>query len=105
MGGAESLLAGLNGIDKFAWIGAFSAGGLPEDFTQDFPGLNADAAQRLRLLWIACGTEDRLITPNRSLRAWLKSRGVQVKEIETPGAHTWMVWRRNLAEFAPLLFR
>jgi len=25
--------------------------------------------------------------------------------VETPGAHTWMVWRRNLAEFAPLLFR
>jgi enterochelin esterase family protein len=105
MGGAESLLTGLNAIDKFAWIGAFSAGGVPEDLAQDFPGLSADANQRLRLLWIACGTEDSLITPNRNLRAWLKSKGVQVKEIETPGAHTWMVWRRNLAEFAPLLFR
>ena len=21
------------------------------------------------------------------------------------GAHTWMVWRRNLAAFAPLLFK
>jgi hypothetical protein len=30
---------------------------------------------------------------------------VKVTEIETPGMHTWMVWRRNLAEFAPLLFR
>jgi enterochelin esterase-like enzyme len=105
MGGAESLLTGLNAIDKFAWIGAFSAGGFPEDLAQDFPSLNADAAQRLRLLWIACGTEDRLIAPNRNLRTWLKSRGVPVKEIETPGAHTWMVWRRNLAEFASLLFR
>jgi enterochelin esterase-like enzyme len=105
MGGAESLLTGLNALDKFAWIGAFSSGGIPEDFAQDFPGLRADANQRLRLLWIACGTEDRLITANRNLREWLKSRGVQVKEIETPGAHTWMVWRRNLAEFAPLLFR
>jgi len=28
-----------------------------------------------------------------------------VTEIETPGMHTWMVWRRNLAEFVPLLFR
>jgi hypothetical protein len=25
--------------------------------------------------------------------------------IETPGMHTWMVWRRNLAAFAPLLFQ
>jgi enterochelin esterase family protein len=105
MGGAESLLTGLNAIDKFAWIGAFSAGGVPEDFAHDFPGLDANASQRLRLLWIACGTEDSLIRPNRNLRGWLKSRGVQVKEIETPGAHTWMVWRRNLADFAPLLFR
>src|SRR5215469_12182175 len=32
MGGSESLLTGLNNVDKFAWIGAFSAGGLPEAF-------------------------------------------------------------------------
>jgi hypothetical protein len=30
---------------------------------------------------------------------------VKVTEIETPGNHTLMVFRRNLAEFAPLLFR
>lgn len=105
MGGAESLLTGLNSLDKFAWIGAFSTGGIPEDFASDFPGLDANANQRLRMLWIACGTEDRLINLNRKLREWLKSRGVKLTEIEVPGRHTWMVWRRNLAEFAPLLFR
>jgi S-formylglutathione hydrolase FrmB len=30
---------------------------------------------------------------------------VKATEVETPGTHTWMLWRRNLAEFAPLLFR
>jgi enterochelin esterase family protein len=105
MGGSESLLTGLNNLDKFAWIGAFSSGGIPEDFQKDFPDLDAKANQQLRLLWIACGTEDRLIGINRSLRAWLKTQGVKATEIETPGAHTWMVWRRNLAEFAGLLFR
>jgi enterochelin esterase-like enzyme len=105
MGGAESLRIGLNGLDKFAWIGAFSAGGMPDDFEKDFPGLDAKANQQIHLLWIACGTEDRLITPNRNLREWLKTKGVQHTDIETPGMHTWMVWRRNLAEFAPLLFR
>jgi enterochelin esterase family protein len=105
MGGAESLLTGLNGLDKFAWIGAFSSGGIPEDYASDFPGLDGNASQRLQLLWIACGTEDGLITANRNLRAWLKSKGMKVTEIETPGSHTWMVWRRNLAEFAALLFR
>jgi enterochelin esterase family protein len=105
MGGSESLLTGLNHLDQFAWVGAFSSGGIPDEFEKDFPGLDAKANQQLRLLWIACGTEDRLITLNRNLRAWLKSKGVQTTDIETPGRHTWMVWRRNLAEFAGLLFR
>jgi enterochelin esterase-like enzyme len=105
MGGAESLLTGLNNLDKFAWVGAFSAGGLPEPFEKNFPGLDTKANQQLKLLWIACGTEDRLITANRNLREWLKSKGINHTDIETPGMHTWMVWRRNLTEFAALLFR
>lgn len=105
MGGSESLLTGLNNLDKFAWVGAFSSGGIPDDFEKDFPGLDAKANQQLRLLWIACGTEDRLITVNRNLREWLKTKSITHVDIETPGMHTWMVWRRNLAEFAGLLFR
>ena len=105
MGGAESLLTGLNTLNDFAWIGAFSSGGVPDDFEKDFPGLDSSANAQLRLLWIACGTDDRLIEMNRKFRAWLKSKGIQHTDIETPGAHSWMVWRRNLAAFAPLLFR
>jgi enterochelin esterase family protein len=105
MGGSESLLTGLNNLDKFAWVGAFSAGGLPDPFDKDFPGLDASASQKLHLLWIACGTEDRLISANRNLREWLKTKGIQHTDIETPGMHTWMVWRRNLTEFSGLLFR
>jgi enterochelin esterase-like enzyme len=105
MGGTESLLTGLNNLDRFSWIGAFSSGGIPEDFQKDFPTLDEKANQQLHLLWIACGTEDQLITVNRSLRQWLKAKGVKATAIETPGTHTWMVWRRNLADFAPLLFR
>ena len=105
MGGSESLLTGLNNLDKFSWVGAFSSGGIPENFQKDFPALDEKANQQLHLLWIACGSEDRLITINRNLRAWLKTKNVKMTEIETPGMHTWMVWRRNLAEFAGLLFR
>jgi len=104
MGGSESLLTGLNNLDKFSWIGAFSSGGIPEDFQKDFPALGANASQQLHLLWIACGTEDHLITVNRNLREWLMTKGVKHLGIETPGMHTWMVWRRNLAEFAQLIF-
>ncbi len=118
MGGSESLFTGLNNLDKFAWIGAFSSGGIPgcsrtgdkdtcneDGFGKHFPHLDAKTNQQVRLLWIACGTEDDLIAMNRQFREWLKAKGVQHTEIETPGMHTWMVWRRNLVEFTQLLFR
>src|SRR5437899_2875577 len=38
MGGAESLYVGLNALHRFAWIGAFSSGGLNEDFPAAFAG-------------------------------------------------------------------
>lgn len=106
MGGAESLTTGLNALDRFAWIGAFSSGGVPENFDAAFPALDAAKTNaQLRLLWIACGTEDSLIAVNRKFREWLTAKNIQHAGIETPGAHTWMVWRRNLASFAPLLFQ
>jgi enterochelin esterase-like enzyme len=105
MGGTESLLTGLNTIDRFAWIGAFSSGGMDENFNAAFPALNSKANAQLRLLWVACGTEDRLIDVNRKFREWLKSKEILHIDIETPGRHTWMLWRRNLAEFASLLFQ
>ena len=105
MGGSESLLTGLNTLDKFGWIGAFSSGGISEDFDKEFPALDSKTTERLHLLWIACGTDDRLIEINRKLRAWLASKNIKHEDIETPGYHTWMVWRRNLTEFTSLLFR
>jgi enterochelin esterase family protein len=105
MGGAESLLTGLNTLDRFAWIGAFSSGGLAKEFDKDFPALDAGANTKLHLLWIACGTDDHLIEINRAFRAWLASKSIRHADVETSGEHTWMVWRRNLTEFAPLLFK
>jgi enterochelin esterase family protein len=105
MGGSESLRTGLNTLDKFSWIGAFSSGGITPEFDKEFPALDAKTNQQLHLLWIACGTDDHLIEINRNLRAWLASKSIRHMDIETPGAHTWMVWRRNLTDFAPLLFR
>jgi len=104
-GGSESLLTGLNTLDKFAWVGAFSSGGIPEEFDKDFPKLDAKANSQLKLLWIACGVDDRLLELNRKLRSWLDAKGVHKVDVETPGAHTWMVWRRNLVVFTGLLFR
>lgn len=106
MGGGESLYVGLNHLDQFAWVGAFSAGLGENNYAAEFPSLSSSANSRLRLLWIACGEQDTLVGPfNRKFRAWLNSKGIRHTDIQTPGMHTWMVWRSNLAAFAPLLFR
>jgi len=105
MGGYESLTVGLNDLQQFAWIGAFSAGKVSTNYAAEFPGLDASANGRLRLLWISCGKDDALDKPNKQLAQWLISQGIHLTWQETPGVHSWRVWRRNLAEFAPLLFK
>ncbi len=105
MGGTESLTVGLNNLDRFAWIGAFSSGGLNTNFPAAFPALDASANPRLRQLWISCGKDDDLVETNRLFVHWLEAKGVHCTWTEVPGVHSWRVWRRNLASFAPLLFR
>jgi enterochelin esterase family protein len=105
MGGAESLYVGLNALDHFAWIGAFSSGGLSTNYSAQYPQLDDKANKQLRLFWLACGKEDRLIASNRQFMQWLDSKSVKYTWVETPGAHSFRVWRRYLADFAPLLFQ
>jgi enterochelin esterase family protein len=104
MGGLESLEVGLTHTGQFAWIGGFSSAVHNLDYTQQLASLDPKTAN-LRLLWIACGTEDHLIEPNRKFIAFLKTKDMPVTQIETPGLHTWLVWRDNLIHFAPLLFQ
>lgn len=110
MGGAESLLVGLNHVDDFAYVAGFSAGGLGDrNFEMLFPGVTegsgAAVNKRLKLLWISCGSEDGLLAPNQKLIEWLKARKVEPKVVVTPGMHVWPVWRDNLSNLLPLLFQ
>lgn len=104
MGGTESLFIGLNAPDRFAWIGAFSSGGLDEYFERAYPNVSEATNSQLRLLWIACGQQDGLIGVNKKLVEWLKSKGIKLTWVETPGGHSFLVWRRYLADLTPLLF-
>jgi enterochelin esterase family protein len=106
MGGAQALYIGINSPDRFAAIGAFSPAvimyGSRERF---FPALDVKKIERLKLLTISCGTEDFLYKPVQSYREWLKSKGAAFTPVDTPGGHTWLVWRRCLIDFASRLFR
>ena len=76
------------------------------DFAKNFPDLSAKVNGQLKLLWIACGTEDGLNGVNNQFKAWLKARDIRFTGLEIPGfAHVWPLWRRNLSELAPQLFQ
>ena len=105
MGGMETLFIGLNAPEKFQEIGAFSSGGFFDKPEETFPHLDADRVNKLVPFYLSCGVDDGLIQPNRELGAWLKEKGVKPLEVETPGRHAWMVWRRNLIDFASAIFK
>ncbi|MGV3616778.1 MAG: alpha/beta hydrolase-fold protein [Fimbriimonas sp.] len=102
MGGAQALYLGLKEPHRFGAVGSFSGAFIMYGAKLDawFPNPKTNAK-----IWIACGKEDFLINPNRQMRTWLTGKSVPFEWTETPGTHTWQVWRRNLAEFAPRLFR
>jgi enterochelin esterase-like enzyme len=106
MGGVQALSIGLNHPDRFGWVGSFSgAFVMPGDrYASDFAPLER-GGPKFRLIWPACGTEDRVIPSHRKFEDWLKEKGVTFSSKETSGAHTWMVWRRYLTDLVPLLFR
>ncbi len=108
MGGLESLTLGLTQPQTFKYVAGMSSAVQGEHFDQKFPSMAAGYAAsqaKLKLLWVGCGTEDGLIAANRAFVAWAKGKGVPITAVETPGRHTWLVWRENLIAVAPLLFR
>ncbi|MBI5800829.1 MAG: esterase family protein, partial [Verrucomicrobia bacterium] len=104
MGGGQSLTVGLGNLDRFAWVGAFSAAPPDEAVVKATLGDAAAANAKLRLLWIGVGKDDFLRARNEEMIAKLKESGVTHEWHLTDGGHSWPVWRGYLADFLPLLF-
>lgn len=107
-GGGEALTIGLGNMDRFAWVAGFSAAIREKEFDRNFAAAKNDPEQTnkaLKLLWIGCGEDDHLFQANLAFVAWLKKHGVEHVYKQTTGGHTWINWRRYLAEIAPMLFR
>jgi enterochelin esterase-like enzyme len=102
MGAGQALSIGLNRLELFSRVAAFSgAGANPQDA---FKNLSSKANEQLKLLWIGCGTEDAGFNRVKDFSGFLNKAGVKHTFRSTEGAHTWLVWRRYLNEVAPLLF-
>jgi enterochelin esterase-like enzyme len=106
MGGAEAMRIGLHHLDLFASIGLFSPAIGNLDPVRDYDGTLANANKQLRLLWIGIGKDDTsfFLSVKQSHES-LEKAGIHHVWLESDGAHTWTVWRKYLADFAPRLFR
>lgn len=105
MGGGQSLTIGLNHLERFAWVGGFSSSAPSKDAVAAALEDPAATNQKLKLLWIACGRNDFLLERNQAFVAMLEENNIRHEWQLTDGAHSWPVWRKYLAEFAPKLFR
>jgi enterochelin esterase-like enzyme len=109
MGGMQTLQIGLTHLDKFAWLGAFSAPMRNFDLKSSYGGAFADPSafnKHVQLLWLGAGTAETQIHDSvKSVHEALDGTGVHNVFIESQGtAHEWQTWRRALNDFVPRLF-
>ncbi len=104
MGGGQSLNFGLGNLDKFAWIGAFSAAPntkKPEELLPD----PEKAKKALKLLWISCGASDGLIVFSYRTHNYLQKNNIPHLYCIEPGVHDFKVWKNGLYMFSQFLFK
>ena len=119
MGGAQTLNIGFENLDKFAYLGVYSSGvfgitgerGPRQPEGPSWEERNKETLEEaklkegLKLMWFATGKEDFLLKTSQVTVEMLKKHKFDVVYKETEGAHTWIVWRQYLNEFAPQLFQ
>jgi enterochelin esterase-like enzyme len=113
MGGIQTLYAGLNNTDMFAYLGVFSSGWrIPSDnklaeVQYEFLSKNVEKVNNnLKLLWLSTGSEEDGAYPNcKAMMTKYDELKIKYFYDEYPGGHTWPVWRNNLFKFAQMLFK
>ncbi|CAN5521763.1 hypothetical protein BH11PLA2_BH11PLA2_21750 [soil metagenome] len=105
MGGGQALNFGLGNPDTFAWVGGFSSAPntkKPDDLMKN----PADAAKKLKLLYVACGDKDGLLRISEGVHKMLDEKKVPHEYRVIPGgAHDFKVWKSDLYHFARLVFQ
>jgi enterochelin esterase-like enzyme len=110
MGGMQTLQIGLTHLDKFSYIGAFSAPMRNFDLKTSYGGVFNDPSEfnkKVRLLWLGAGTAETQIHDSvKSVHESITQAGIKATFIESQGTgHEWQTWRRALHDFAARLFK
>ena len=102
MGAAQSLSIGLHHLDQFAYVAAFSGGGNRAEWEKADPAM---LNQKLKVLWLGCGTEDFAYKGVKGMDDLLSQKNVRHVWNPSGGGHSWPNWQVYLSKYAPLLFR
>jgi len=101
MGGALTHGITLAHLDKFAYIGMFSGGSIAPSEIKDMAAFK----KKVKLVFVGYGSRENGASGKANVED-LKKAGVNSVYYESPlTAHEWLSWRRDLHEFAPLLFQ
>ncbi|MGC8830553.1 MAG: alpha/beta hydrolase [Verrucomicrobiia bacterium] len=104
MGGGQSLNFGLGHLDRFAWIGAFSAAPNAKQPNQLLPD-PAAAKSQIKLLFISCGNKDGLIRISKNFHSYLKQNDVpHIWHVDDNG-HDPKHWKNSLWYFVQRIFK
>jgi len=102
MGAGQSMSIGLHNLDQFAYVAAFSGGGNRTEWEKADPAM---LNQKLKVLWIGCGTEDPGYNGVKAMDDLLTKMNVKHVWNQSGGGHSWPNWQVYLSKYAPLLFR
>ena len=112
MGGLQTLYAGIQNTNLFAYLGVFSSGwwanqpALADPQYAFMKEHSAEINSNLKSLWISeGGKEDIAYANGKIMLGRFDEMGVKYVYSEYPGGHTWPVWRNNLFNFAQVLFK
>lgn len=103
MGGGQALNFGLSHLDTFAWVGGFSSAPNTKSPMALLP--DPVAAKRLKLLWLSCGSRDRLFRISQGFHGYLKQHHVPHVWHVTDRGHDAPEWKQALYWFAQQVFR
>ena len=117
MGGIQTLNASIMHPELFSYVGVFSSGWFknPQPFMANSSGEQYYAKlkerpdfynKQFREFFLTMGGQEDIAYENcKAMRERFDQMGIKHTYYETPGGHTWPVWRESLYFFAQKLFK
>lgn len=102
MGGIQAILLGVRNVNEFGWIiGLSTSLNVPPFDTENIEQIN-----KLPLFQLNIGKKDTWgFNQSNKVHKWLLDNDIEHEYVVSNGGHDWDVWRKDMIELLPQLFR